>query len=80
MLLTCAFFGLLAPCTALYCTEALSVLRCEQARAFYVSRYMLCALMLWELASMEAIHWSVLLHHVVTVFACCITTDEVWQQ
>ena len=36
------------------------------ARAFYLSRYLLAALMLYELATMRNLHWSVLLHHVVS--------------
>ena len=49
------------------------------ARAFYMSRYLLAALMLYELASAERgeLHWSVLMHHVVTVIACSVTTDDV---
>ena len=49
------------------------------ARAYYTARYLLAALMLYELASSSTheLHWSVLLHHVVTVIACSVTTDEV---
>jgi hypothetical protein len=47
------------------------------ARAFYTARYALCALMLFELAASRSLHWSVMLHHVVTVVACAVTTDTV---
>jgi hypothetical protein len=47
------------------------------ARAFYTARYMLAALMLYELAATRAPHWSIVLHHVLTVVACTATTDAV---
>ena len=44
--------------------------------SFYTARYLLAALMLYELALLPAVEWYVVAHHILTLGAVCLTTDE----
>merc|ERR1712195_205902 len=45
-------------------------------RIFYNSKFLLIAVMMWELSSLQGLSWDMWLHHLVVIFAMVATTDS----
>lgn len=60
------------------CSDSVDVIRAR--RLFAAAKYLLMAVMAWELSFTPELSWDVYLHHLFTIMAVTLTTDPVLNQ